>query len=129
MATVKEFVRETLAQIAEAIDEHNAALGEEPVSGRVEGSFDAANNRPNFVHLDGRGERIGTLVEFDVAITSGEEENAKGGAEVKVMGLFKAGGGIDSLTANSSVSRVKFTLAMALPKHLGEDKEIFIRTV
>ncbi|HYC49529.1 MAG TPA: hypothetical protein VEB19_00345 [Gemmatimonadaceae bacterium] len=69
-----------------------------------------------------RDYKTGTLlrdVEFDVAVTV--TESAKSGANLSV-GIPWMKGGVDggSDSSNSAVSRVRFSLPVAFPKHIQE---------
>ena len=56
-------------------------------------------------------------ISFDVAITVSEEKEKAGGGKIGVVSLgFGVGGEAKTNRANSSVSRVKFDVLMALPK-------------
>ncbi|UCB57057.1 MAG: hypothetical protein JSV30_00205 [Candidatus Omnitrophota bacterium] len=60
------------------------------------------------------GHKTVTIVEFDVAITAVERQGTKGGIGVFVgsVGLGSQG---ESRKENSSVSRIKFSVPVALP--------------
>lgn len=47
-------------------------------------------------------------IEFDVAVSAEQKGATEGGAKVKVLSFFEAGGSKASETKNSAVSRIKF---------------------
>lgn len=55
------------------------------------------------------------MVDFDVAVTTVESEQSKGGAGIFVAGLG-LGGQIRSDAQNTVVSRIKFSVPIALPR-------------
>lgn len=55
-------------------------------------------------------------VEFDIAVTSSGKKSAKGGGGFSVGVVSVAGGG-DSVSENSKVSRIKFSVPVGLPYH------------
>ena len=74
-------------------------------------------NTNNAYTVDDAGDhRLVIDVDFDVAITAYESEGANGGAGLKVVGLFNAGGSVESKTENQTISRIKYTLPLVLTK-------------
>jgi hypothetical protein len=75
-------------------------------------------------HEDCKGARINPVdqyhrvhvkdMEFDVAVTVTEGSEKKGGIGV-FTGVFGVGGQANNNTANSSVSRIKFSVPVILP--------------
>ncbi|MBB6523004.1 trypco2 family protein [Pseudoteredinibacter isoporae] len=64
-----------------------------------------------------REERKTTNIEFDIAISAGNEEEAKAGLKVKVASLLGAEAGASLKEQNSSTSRIKFSVPIILPTH------------
>lgn len=100
---LKEFTKQTLVQIVEGTKEANDVIKQ--------------NNA--HIHIEDEDYLTGTSypltnVDFDVAITATETEGANGGGGIKVMGVFNAGGEIESKTENQTISRVKYTIPLVL---------------
>ena len=112
MLELKDFVRETLLQIAQGVAEAQRALTgttaevNPPVSRR----FDAKTSN----YGDSQSGKPIFSVEFDVAVTATEGTATKGGIGV-VAGVLAVGSQGQSNAANSSVSHIKFMVPMALP--------------
>ena len=106
---LKDFVAETLKEIIDGVIEaqkHYSANGGVINSGDIEGPK-VGTDRHTGVPLQS--------VEFDVAVTTTEGTETKGGIGVFVgpIGLGSQG---KSDSANSSVSRIKFSIPVILPK-------------
>lgn len=108
---LKEFTTQTLVQIIEGTTEANAQLSskgafipsEDYHSDRSYAVSYDKNNKPHFV-VD---------VEFDVAVMATESGEKSGGVGISVMSV-NLGGSIGSKVENQTVSRVKYTLPLAL---------------
>ena len=104
---LKDFVAETLEQIVEGVkvaQEHAKELG--------------AKINPTGARRSGRGSTVRTFpkanVEFDVALTVAEGKNVKGGGGMN-LGVVAIGAKGHSEIETSSVSRVRFSVALILP--------------
>ena len=100
---LKEFTKQTIVQIVEGVKEANSVVSE--------------NNA--HIHTQEESYTFGTSypitnVDFDVAITATETEGSNGGEGIKVMGVFNAGGEIESKIENQTISRVKYTIPLVL---------------
>lgn len=117
MLTVKDFVKTTIEQIAEAVNE--VTEGDSPVT-----------LNPLFTHPDGGMAQFGitrisvasfdgpqaqnvskhaSIMEFDIAVTASDETGSQAEGQLKVVGL-SIGGGAEDKTQQQNVSRVKFSL-------------------
>ena len=83
---LKEFVKSILKDVVDAVEET-----------RKESSRD--------MRLSSKENRS---VEFDIAVTVEDSGSKEGGAGIKVLQLFEAGGKVSAETKNSSVSRIQF---------------------
>lgn len=105
--TLREYIRETLVSIAEGIAD---AQGQGEIGKHI--------GRAGFVSgekRDGQGNTI-TTVDFDIATTV-EARSAGGiGASVKVVALGSLEGGGRKEASTSAVSRVAFSVPLAIPK-------------
>ena len=50
------------------------------------------------------------MVEFDVAVSTENKQNKKGGGGIKVLNFIEGGGKLENKVSNSTVSRVQFRL-------------------
>jgi len=104
---LRDFVKETLVEIAEGVDSANDAL-------KGKGAF---VNPVKITHRTGQAvqhTRQLHEVEFDVAVTAEEGKETKGGIGIMV-GSIGLGAQGRSETSGSTHSRVKFTIPMLLP--------------
>jgi alpha-D-ribose 1-methylphosphonate 5-triphosphate diphosphatase PhnM len=112
MLQLKDFVREALVEIAQGVEEARQALSGSAaeVNPSVARRFDAKSTN----YGDSSSGKPIFLIEFDVAVTATEGTQTKGGIGV-VAGVLALGSQGQSELANSSVSRIKFMVPMALP--------------
>jgi len=94
---LKTFVGSVLRDIVSGVKEANAALD---------------SNAPSFV-LEPPNQNVVAgsepdCIDFDVAVTVSESSTAKGGGELKVLGIISGGGGAEKVTSAESISRVRF---------------------
>ena len=109
---LQEFIATTLRQIIDGVIEAQAY-------GKPKGAY---VNKCNLSMLDNSGKVQGTdyrcevehAIDFDVAVTVSEssEKGAKAGIKLAV---FSANAGGAGLSANETVSRIRFKVAMVLP--------------
>ena len=109
---LREFVRETLVQIVEGVvDARDPIVEKGGDINPVGGHFDQTNLGARQWDWD-RG--AAEVVEFDLALTTSDKEDAKAG-----IGVFLGGIGIGSKisgeNAYSSMTRVKFSVPLLLP--------------
>lgn len=111
---LKDFTKQTLIQIVEGAAEANEVLGKH-------NAFIPDTNIYNkdecYYAVDKEKiKRKIVTVDFDVAITATESEEANGGASLKVASLLCLGGGTENRTENQTISRIKYTLPLVLAK-------------
>jgi hypothetical protein len=109
---LKDFVSETLKQIFEGVKtaqifakEHGGQISPKGISAT------ASSTHPQM--YTPRGELV-QLIEFDVAVTTTEEDKAKGGIGVFV-GAFGVGAQGESGSQNSAINRIQFKVPIVLP--------------
>lgn len=110
---LKDFVKETIVQIVEGIDQANATL---TGNSAFIASTNLSTNRALTSTVD--KERIHHYVsniEFDVAINVQNSETKAGGAGLEILSVLNVGGKGSSENTSSSTSRIKFSLPLALP--------------
>ncbi len=54
-------------------------------------------------------------IEFDVAVTVADTRGTEGGGGIKVFSAFELGGKASETTANTSTSRIKFSVPVVFP--------------
>ncbi len=86
---LKDFISETIKQITDGILEGNSYIKEKSNSG--EGIRDQY-----------------TKIDFDIAITTNEENKDDVGGKVSVVQVFSAGGSTSKSASTSSQNRIKF---------------------
>jgi hypothetical protein len=108
---LKDFIKETITAIAQATIELQRELGSEgilvnpPTNGRDENTFVEADDR--YHHRPVRD------VEFDVALTVEKSGGSSAGVKAKVA-IFEASVGGELSGSSQQVSRLKFTIPLAL---------------
>ena len=116
---LKTFIKESLVQIAQGIEEASADLKESTAivnPPNVVGT-NGTNDSKVYGHLTDRQEIVTTIVQkidFDVAVTAASGTEKKGGAGIMV-GAIGIGGQGKADTSNSSQSRIRFSIPMVLP--------------
>jgi hypothetical protein len=110
---LNEFITETLNQIFKGISDSKQSANKNGFQVNpwiVKGASDMTN-----ILVDRQTKTPLQIVEFDVAVTTVDSKKAKGGAGVFVAGLG-IGGQMQSDTQNNIVSRIKFSVPIALPR-------------
>ena len=117
---LKDFIRETLVQIARGIEEADEDLKESkalinPKNVSVDYSGKAQLYGFLLKNRDDDKPRVVQAIEFDVAVHAkeGSEASAKGGISVGSVGF---GGKAGTSESKSSESRIKFKIPMILPE-------------
>jgi hypothetical protein len=120
---LQDFVSQALVQIASglrAADVELSALGAIVNPRHVAGAgADKANVYGYLVEQGTTLRRAVHSVEFDIAVTANEGKETKGGIGI-VVGAIGIGSQGRSEEANSSVSRIKFKVPIALPNSVQE---------
>lgn len=113
---IKDFIKETLTQIAESVNETNRQLVNQH-------SFVATENittASGMLHNDTYSYKDGTShlvreIHFDLAITVSDASAQGGKGGIEVFSLFNAGGSKESQNASIMTHKLNFTLPLALP--------------
>lgn len=116
---LKEFVKESIVQIAQGIDEANKELEESSamvnpihvVANTDSAQAYARTRKPSDINPDAR---IVEKVEFDVAVVAETGEGGKVGAKLSIASIGIGGEG-EKKSMNKSESRIKFTVPMVYP--------------
>ncbi len=115
---LKDFIKEAIKDIAEAIKESNEELSEIGVItnprnvasiGQQEGIYGHT-----FVPSQNNSSRPVHLLSFDIAVSSAEKKNGKEGIGVNVVGIALGKNG-EKISESNTDSRLKFTIPIAFP--------------
>ena len=111
---LQEFVKETLSQISQGVKDAQDSVRD--TGGYVNPAVTYAQGKPELIYFGETAQGHHTfLVDFDVAVTVAEKNAAEGGAKLAVASLFSVGGSGSSNAENTTTSRVKFKVPLALP--------------
>ena len=114
---LQEFVSETLKEIIAGVKEAQAYAGDNGANVNALDSHAQSSEKSQYTHVMVNGKMtISPIkeIDFDVAVTSIDttEQQAGAGIFVAALGIGAKG---KSDTSNSSVSRIKFSVPIALP--------------
>jgi hypothetical protein len=109
---LKQFVNETLTQIAQGVSEAQTSV--RSVGGFVNPALRGVVNRESYFGSVETGQHV-FLVEFDVAVTVAKGKGTNAGAKLEVASFLSLGAGGKSNEETQSTSRVKFKVPIALP--------------
>ncbi|NOR70384.1 MAG: hypothetical protein GQ532_11950 [Methylomarinum sp.] len=118
---LKDFIRETLVQVAKGIEEAGSELQDSTAMVKPKNvQVDDSGNAKHFGYLHTEDSKHTFLdsvqaIEFDVSVHAqeGTEASAKGGISVGSIGFGAKG---SSTETKSSESRIKFKVPMVLPQ-------------
>ena len=110
---LKEFVRETLVQVTQGVNESQDAVRKlggfvNPYVRRVH------RDASYFAEFDYDGQHV-FLVDFDVAVTVAEGTGTHAEAKLQVASIFSLGAGGSSSDNQQTTSRIHFKVPLALP--------------
>ena len=110
---LKEFVSQTLTQIAEGIAE--AQKGAAPSGAWISPVGSSLPDRPGATVVKSpNGDRYLDSVHFDVAVSASEDKAGKAGAQLRIL-TVGIGADANTSTHNASVSRVQFSVPVSWP--------------
>jgi hypothetical protein len=110
---IQQFIKESIKQITLGASEANKEI--EPY-GALLPDTSCALARENFQYYEEDGaSRIITEVNFDIAVTVIQNEDASIGGGIKVCGL-NLGSDVSSSNSNHTSSRIQFKLNLVLPQ-------------
>lgn len=107
---IQQFVRETLCQILNGVDEANAQHGNVNPDYELEGKAVVPSNTV----VDTGGQLV-FMVEFDLAVTAAEQTEQSGTGRLNIQ-IVSAGGGKSSGSTLTSVTRVRFSVPITYRK-------------
>ncbi len=113
---IKDFIKETLTQIAESINETNQELGNQHSFVATENITTASGMPQNdmYSYKDGIAHLV-REIHFDLAITVSDTSAQSGKGSIEVLSLFHAGGSKENQNASIITHKLTFTLPLALP--------------
>jgi predicted ATP-dependent Lon-type protease len=111
---LKEFITETLMQIAEGIEQAQRRLKDKSSEAII--NTNMTETDVGHVVTGGRRRPV-EFVEFDVAILANEGTETKAGIGLTVASLVKLDAGGKSSQSKGSESRIKFRVPMSYPMH------------
>lgn len=89
---LKDFIRQTIVEIADGINEGHKYVKEKHKGEGVKNEY--------------------RTIAFDIAVTSNEEEKTDKGAKVSIANVFGVGANNENKSKSENVSRIKFDLHM-----------------
>lgn len=114
---LEEFVSETLKAVIKGVKSSQAFAKENDaiINPEIDNNISFQKSKSPVVFFNNRDGAVElTVIEFDVAITVSNQQEAEGGAGVSVLS-FNVGGSINEKEFKETVSRIKFNLNVALP--------------
>ena len=119
---LKDFIKEAIKDISEAITESNLELKDHGVivnPRRVEIEKNDKSNLAGYIvspskNPDPNFLRPVHMLSFDISVTATTKQNGKEGIGVNVAGI-KLGKENDSINSNDTASRLSFSIPIALP--------------
>jgi hypothetical protein len=112
---LRDFVSETLIQIIDGVraaQEHASQVSAEINPSNIQ-HFGGDNNQ--FFRPAGLVGKYGHIVEFDIALTPVNEEQAKGGG-FEILSVLDAGVQGKAETSNNATNRIHFAIPIIMPK-------------
>lgn len=111
---LKEFIQETLAQIAAGVEAAQTEVRD--AGGFVNPAHRAGKTDQSNSHFGSltSGQNI-FLVDFDVTVTVIEAKETEGKAKLNVAGLLNLGTGGQSNASSSATNRISFKVPLAMP--------------
>ena len=111
---LKEFIRETLAQIAAGVE--GAQTEVRDAGGFVNPAHRAGKQEQDKSHFGSltSGQNI-FLVDFDVTVTVIEATETEGKAKLSVAGFLNLGTGGQSNASSTATNRISFKVLLAMP--------------
>lgn len=111
-----EFIFESIKQVLDGIG--SARDYAESKGSKISGenlNFTGAKNGAGIVYYNGTSGEIVERIEFDIAVTAKEGDKSKGGVGLFV-GAIGLGAQGETNSENSSISRIRFSVPLYLPK-------------
>lgn len=117
---LKDFIKETIVQIYEGVNEAKEALKESEVI--INAPLDKESKSVDMVH----GHRKYQVIEFNLSVTTEEKEGNKQGIGIAAS-FLSAGVSRDKENNGISINTIKFSIPISLPQDI-ETKQKQTRT-
>ncbi|MBK9387290.1 MAG: hypothetical protein IPN34_20940 [Planctomycetes bacterium] len=116
---LQEFVRTTIAQIVNGVMDAQKDLHETRAVVAPEfRMYDGTQGQENRMRIrQSEGWLLVHEVEFDVAVSASEKTTTGGAARLQILEVLSIGGNKGRAQQAETVSRVRFTVPVALPGH------------
>ncbi len=113
---IKEFIKETLTQIAESVNETNQQLGNQHSFVATENITTASGIPQNdmYSYKDGTAHLV-REIHFELAITVSDASTQSGKGGIEVFSFVHAGGSKETQNTSHVNHKLSFTLPLALP--------------
>lgn len=115
---LKDFIKNTISSISEAILESQEELSEKRVIVNPE-KVEIGKNGEKLLRSDGW--RYIQNLDFDILVAAEEGEGAKGGASLKVAGIISIGGDLNETSKQQNSNKIRFTIPVAFPTNKTPD--------
>jgi len=109
---LKEFIKETLTQIAQGIADAQETLHDSGAIIAPEATIRSEGSHA--IRNDGYGTRAVNQIKFNVGVSVTNGDGTKSGIAV-LTGLFSAGGQVESTNSNQSITNIEFSIPMSYP--------------
>lgn len=107
---IKDFIKNTISSISEAITESQFDLEEKGVIVNPEKAVIEKNGEKK---LQGNGARYVQNLDFEILVAVDYKSESGGKGELKVAGLLNVGGGVSDENLTKNHNRIKFTIPVA----------------
>jgi hypothetical protein len=107
---LKDFIKNTISSISEAIIESQVELQERGIIVNPE-KTEIGKNGEKLLRSDGW--RYVQELNFDILVGVEDRQGVEGKGQLKVAGLLSIGGGINDQNSSSSQNRIKFSIPVA----------------
>lgn len=107
---LKEFIKETITSISDAIIESQIELESKGVIVNPE-KVEIGKNGEKLLRNDGW--RYIQNLDFEILLAVEEKQENSGKGELKIAGILSVGGGISDENLNKNANRIKFSIPVA----------------
>lgn len=107
---LKDFIKNTVSSISEAIKESQEDLKEDGVIINPE-KMEIGKTGEKLLRSDGW--RYVQNLDFDIMVGVEDKEGTKGGGQLKVAGIVSIGGSLSDESHTQNQNRIKFTIPVA----------------
>lgn len=109
---LKDYIKNTITSISEAILESQQSLSEKGVIVNPE-RVEIGKNGEKLLRSDGW--RYVQNLDFDILVSVEDDSGSEGGAGLTVGGLLSIGGKVNEASSQQHANKIKFTIPVAFP--------------